>query len=98
MCGITDLDDACTGGCPAGLRVAPQELKVDDGVWWCAVDEILEDGCPFNLFHTRHVFHTLEDFFLVNGVAPALFLSAGDLGKLAMYQKVSFRAHLHRGS
>lgn len=79
MCGVTDLDDACERRTPARLGVAPEELEVDDGIWWCSFDELLEDGCPFDLLHTRHLVHAFQDFLLVNGVTPALLLSTGDL-------------------
>jgi hypothetical protein len=80
---VANLDHACTGRCPAGLRVAPEQFEVNDGVWWCALDELLENGRPFHLLHSRHVFHTLEHLFLLNGVVPAFLLGTGDLLSLA---------------
>lgn len=79
MCGVSDLDHAGAGGRPAGLRVSPEELEVDDGVGRGGVDEFLEDGRPFVCFHARHRVHALEDFFFVNGVVPVFFLGASDL-------------------
>ena len=79
MCGISDLDDAGGGRGPARLGVAPEELKVDNGVWGSDVDKVFEDGSPLVDFHASHFVHALKNFFFFNGVVPVLFLGAGDL-------------------
>ena len=89
MCGVTDLDDAGAGGGPAGLRVAPEELEVDDGVRWGSLNKLLEDGRPLVNFHAGHGLHTVEDFLLIDGVTPGLLLGTGDLRLLACEVTVS---------
>lgn len=81
MCGITDLNNASSRGCPARLWVAPQELEVYNCVGWCALDKLLENGRPLDLLHTGHVFHALQHLLFLNSVVPALLLCASDLGE-----------------
>lgn len=66
--GVTDLDDACVGGGPAGLGVPPEELEVDDRLGGGALDELLEYGCP--LGWAGDVVHGLEDLVGFDGVVP----------------------------
>lgn len=54
MCGVANLNDSRTRRCPAGLGIAPEQLKVDNGVGRSYVDELLEDGRPLDCFHTGH--------------------------------------------
>jgi hypothetical protein len=91
VCGVTDLDDTSAGGGPARLGVAPEELEVDDGVGWGGFDELLEDGRPFVLLHAGHGFHTVKDFFLVDGVVPGFLLGSGDLRLLDVLATVIVR-------
>jgi len=46
MSTVADLNDACAFRHPAGLRVPPKQLVVDDGVWWCAFDQVYKDWGP----------------------------------------------------
>jgi hypothetical protein len=74
VCSVADLNNPCARRCPGRLRVAPKKLEVDNGVWWSDFDEFSEDGRPLVYLHTWHLIHTLQDFFFVDGVTPALLL------------------------
>ena len=74
---VTNLDDTSVGRQPAGLRVSPEKLEVDDGVWWGALHKSLEDGCPFR--RSVNLVHTLQDLLVVDGVVPALGFATGCL-------------------
>jgi len=77
--GIANLDDARTGARPAGLGIAPQQFKVDDGLVWREIDEVAEYGRPFVHLHSGHLVHFGENFALVDGVVPVFGFGAGDL-------------------
>jgi hypothetical protein len=82
---VSNLNNTCAWGCPAGLRVSPKKLKVDDCVWRSGVDKLLEDWCPLDLLHTRHVVHSIEHFLFVDGVVPVFLLGTRDLRMSAMH-------------
>ena len=97
MCRITNLDDTgCRRG-PLGLRVSPEELKVDDGVGWCDFHKLFEDRRPFDLLHARHRIHTMQNLIFIDSVVPALFLSTGHLIALDDDHVIQKR-NIHRGS
>jgi hypothetical protein len=73
---VANLDDAGFGGCPCWLRVSPEKVEVDNGVFGRACYEFLEHGGPLG---TGHFFHVFEDFFFVNGVVPVFFFGSGCL-------------------
>ena len=79
MSSIANLDDTRGGRCPFWLRISPEEFEVDDCVWWSSINEFHKDRCPLDLLHAGHFFHALEHFLFVDGVAPALLLSSGDI-------------------
>jgi hypothetical protein len=83
MCCVSNLDDTCARRRPAWLRVAPEEFKVDNGVWGSNFYKICKYGSPLVLLHSRHLVHALKDFFLFDGVAPALFLCTSNLWESA---------------
>lgn len=74
---VSNLDNTGCGREPAGLRVSPKKLEVDDGLWWCALDQSLEHGRPW--CRTRHLVHALEDLVVVNSGVPALSFGTSDL-------------------
>ena len=65
---VANLDHAGCGRSPCELRVAPEELKVDNRVGRCALDELFELGVPF--VWARDFVETLDDFVGANVVAP----------------------------
>lgn len=68
MRAVTDLNDTSETRCPAGLRISPKKLEVDDSVVGCAANEVLEDGRPFTW--AWDLVETYEHLFLVDGVVP----------------------------
>ena len=74
---VSNLDNTSGGREPAGLRVSPEKLEVNDGLGWCALDQSLEHGRPWR--GTRHFVHALEDLVVVNGRVPALSFGTSDL-------------------
>ena len=75
---VADLDDAGERRGPAGLRVAPEELEVDDGVGGRAFHELFEDWCPF--LRAGDLVEAVEHFGGFDRVGPGFGLGARGLG------------------
>ena len=78
MGAVADLDDAGERRGPAGLRVAPEELEVDDGVGGRAFHELFEDWCPF--LRAGDLVEAVEHFGGFDRVGPGFGLGARGLG------------------
>jgi len=70
VCSISNLDDTTVGRLPAGLRISPQQLEVDNGVCWCAGNELLHHGCP--RVRANALVHVVQDLLRLDRVAPVL--------------------------
>jgi hypothetical protein len=70
---------------PAGLRVSPKQLEVDNSIGRSSLDKLLEDGRPLYLFHAGHVVHSVKHFLLVDGVVPVFLFCTSDLNISVMF-------------
>lgn len=68
MSTVADLDDASGGRSICRLRIPPQQLEVDDGVWRGDVNQLVKYRRPLELF--GHFLHTSQHFLFVNGIVP----------------------------
>ncbi len=68
MSTVADLNDSAAWRGPARLRVAPQQLEVDDGVGRRAFDQLLKDRRPFD--GAADFVEAGEDFRGGDGVLP----------------------------
>lgn len=76
---VSYLDDARPGRRPGWLRIAPEQLEVDDGLGRRELDEFFEDRCPWSVMP---VVYTCEHLICFHGVAPIL---SGRLGHLLIH-------------
>jgi hypothetical protein len=74
---VANVDYAPCRRSPFGLRVAPEEFKVDDGVRRGQLDEGFEDGRPGP--GPDAVVDVFEDFVGRDRVVPGFLFRAGDL-------------------
>ena len=75
---ISDLNDPPLRRIPVLLRIAPPQLKVDDGARRRACHQIFHDRRPLGF--AGNVVHLGKDFFRVDHVVPGFCFVAGDLG------------------
>jgi hypothetical protein len=85
VCCVSDLDYPRSWRSPAGLRVSPKQLEVDNGIRRSSLDKLFEDGRPLDFFHTGHVVHSVKHFLLVDGVVPVFLLCTSDLNMSVVF-------------